>query len=290
MSPNTTYASTHAHPSHIDIPPASGDPQVAEDDLVITPDDGYTPSAAKPPPARGILKNPLSDSIEPNGERMVGEHLQWDEANIALTEVQKDSLMKIDEPKTPYVRYDAINDQVLPNDSDVPSFDLEDNKAPRSPTAPLSPRNSIGASPDQVARNTLMNSQPPRRPSSSTSTSSRSPSFSLPTKDRPVRPGSSSPRTSTGSIHSANGSVGGMELGATAANTAANSGEVFSDSEEEMDEETKARHKEFEKKRNSHYSKEAAFAMRKAKELLQKEEEEEEEDEENAKEKMDLDE
>ncbi|OWZ42533.1 hypothetical protein C361_03634 [Cryptococcus neoformans Tu259-1] len=290
MSPNATYASTHAHPSHIDIPPASGDPQVAEDDLVITPDDGYTPSAAKPPPARGILKNPLSDSIEPNGERMVGEHLQWDEANIALTEVQKDSLMKIDEPKTPYVRYDAINDQVLPNDSDVPSFDLEDDKAPRSPTAPLSPRNSIGASPDQVARNTLMNSQPPRRPSSSTSTSSRSPSFSLPTKGHPVRPGSSSPRTSTGSIHSANGSVGGMELGATAANTAANSGEVFSDSEEEMDEETKARHKEFEKKRNSHYSKEAAFAMRKAKELLQKEEEEEEEDEENAKEKMDLDE
>ncbi|OXG41329.1 hypothetical protein C359_02730 [Cryptococcus neoformans Bt120] len=290
MSPNATYASTHAHPSHIDIPPVSGDPQVAEDDLVITPDDGYTPSAAKPPPARGILKNPLSDSIEPNGERMVGEHLQWDEANIALAEVQKDSLMKIDEPKTPYVRYDAINDQVLPNDSDVPSFDLEDDKAPRSPTAPLSPRNSIGASPDQVARNTLMNSQPPRRPSSSTSTSSRSPSFSLPTKDHPVRPGSSSPRTSTGSIHSANGSVGGMELGATAANTAANSGEVFSDSEEEMDEETKARHKEFEKKRNSHYSKEAAFAMRKAKELLQKEEEEEEEDEENAKEKMDLDE
>lgn len=73
MSPNATYASTHTHPSHIDIPPASGDPQVAEDDLVITPDDGYTPSAAKPPPARGILKNPLSDSIEPNGERMVGE-------------------------------------------------------------------------------------------------------------------------------------------------------------------------------------------------------------------------
>lgn len=178
-------------------------------------------------------------------------------------------------------------------DIDVPSFDLENDKAPRSPTAPLSPRNSIGLSPDQVARNTYMNSQPPRRPSSSTSTSSRSPSFSLPTKDHPVRPGSSSPRTSTGSIHSANGSVSGLELGATAANTAANSGEVFSDSEEEMDEETKARHKEFEKKRNSHYSKEAAFAMRKAKELLQKEEEEEggdDDDEENAKETMDLDE
>ena len=52
-------------------------------------------------------------------------------------------------------------------------------------------------------------------------------------------------------------------------NTAANAGEVFSDSEEEMDEETRARHKEFERKREMHYSREAAFAMRKARELLE---------------------
>lgn len=38
--------------------------------------------------------------------------LQWDEANIALTELQKDSLMKITEPKTPYVRYNAETDTV----------------------------------------------------------------------------------------------------------------------------------------------------------------------------------
>lgn len=55
-----------------------------------------------------------------------------------------------------------------------------------------------------------------------------------------------------------------------------NSGEVFSDSDEEMDEEARARHKEFEKKRGAHYSKEAAFAMRKARELLEREEAEEE--------------
>lgn len=55
-----------------------------------------------------------------------------------------------------------------------------------------------------------------------------------------------------------------------------NSGEVFSDSDEEMDEETRARHKEFEKKRGAHYSKEAAFAMKKARELLAKEEAEDE--------------
>lgn len=61
-------------------------------------------------------------------------------------------------------------------------------------------------------------------------------------------------------------------------NTLQNSGEVFDDSDEEMDEETKARHKEFEKKRGAHYSKEAAFAMKKARELLQQEDEEEEEE------------
>lgn len=39
--------------------------------------------------------------------------LTWDEANLAETEIGKDSLMKIDEPKTPYVRYDAEKDLVL---------------------------------------------------------------------------------------------------------------------------------------------------------------------------------
>lgn len=39
--------------------------------------------------------------------------LKWDEDNLMLTEQQKDSTMKVDEPKTPYIRYDAQNDQVL---------------------------------------------------------------------------------------------------------------------------------------------------------------------------------
>ena len=38
--------------------------------------------------------------------------MQWDEANIALTELQKDSQMKITEPKTPYVRYNAELDEI----------------------------------------------------------------------------------------------------------------------------------------------------------------------------------
>jgi hypothetical protein len=40
------------------------------------------------------------------------DRLTWDEENLALTEIQKDSLMKITEPKTPYVRYNAETDEV----------------------------------------------------------------------------------------------------------------------------------------------------------------------------------
>jgi protein phosphatase inhibitor 2 len=65
-------------------------------------------------------------------------------------------------------------------------------------------------------------------------------------------------------------------------NTAANAGEVFDDSDEEnMDEETRARHREFERKRAGHYGNEAAFALKQAKELLDKDVDmESEEDEE----------
>ena len=48
-----------------------------------------------------------------NADRIRSRHsLQWDEENLALTEIQKDSLMKITEPKTPFVRYNAELDIV----------------------------------------------------------------------------------------------------------------------------------------------------------------------------------
>ena len=46
--------------------------------------------------------------------------LQWDEENLALTEAQKDSQMKITEPKTPYVRYNAETDTVESGESPSP--------------------------------------------------------------------------------------------------------------------------------------------------------------------------
>ncbi|KAI8646938.1 hypothetical protein BD408DRAFT_479624 [Parasitella parasitica] len=64
-------------------------------------------------PAKGILKK----------SKQFGEptRLRWDEANLELTESQKDSTMKVDEPKTPYVRYDAEKDEVL-NLTDIPGI------------------------------------------------------------------------------------------------------------------------------------------------------------------------
>ena len=60
-------------------------------------------------------------------------------------------------------------------------------------------------------------------------------------------------------------------VGATQMNTAANAGEVFPDSDEELDDEARARREEFERKRGIHYNEEAVFALRRAKELLERE-------------------
>ncbi|KIO27111.1 hypothetical protein M407DRAFT_194534 [Tulasnella calospora MUT 4182] len=69
--------------------------------------DHHAPSQTPPVKPKGILKNapPLPRGSSDN-------HLTWDEENLAATEIGKDSLMKITEPKTPYVRYDAETDTV----------------------------------------------------------------------------------------------------------------------------------------------------------------------------------
>jgi protein phosphatase inhibitor 2 len=83
------------------------------------------PRSASLPKPKGILKNAPTSQPHPGQcvqsdlfhcvstlSFTVCSSLQWDEANIALTEIQKDSLMKITEPKTPYVRYNPETDEV----------------------------------------------------------------------------------------------------------------------------------------------------------------------------------
>lgn len=84
------------------------------------------PRSASNPKPKGILKNAAGSGNQPQSVVSsirrelfnltfcfhICSSLQWDEENLALTEIQKDSLMKITEPKTPYVRYNAETDQV----------------------------------------------------------------------------------------------------------------------------------------------------------------------------------
>jgi protein phosphatase inhibitor 2 len=52
-----------------------------------------------------------------DGEEEQGQRLKWDEANLYLTEQERSSTMKINEPKTPYAKhYDPAED---PSDDDM---------------------------------------------------------------------------------------------------------------------------------------------------------------------------
>ncbi|KAG2068059.1 hypothetical protein BDR04DRAFT_1079739 [Suillus decipiens] len=198
------------------------------------------PRSASNPKPKGILKNamPQQPGSQPH-------NLQWDEENLALTEIQKDSLMKITEPKTPYVRYNAETDQI---EGDIPSLDLGGqmsssmeylSSSPRS----LSPTGADTSGPS--SRRTSLSSTGRRssgRSASTASSRSRSTSFNLPNEAK-------------ADIKAVQGSPGE---------------EV---EEEEMDEEAAAKHAAFIRARGRHYSNEAE-AMKRAAKMVDDEEEE----------------
>ncbi|TBU63268.1 hypothetical protein BD310DRAFT_917128 [Dichomitus squalens] len=195
---------------------------------------------------KGILKN--APPATPGGTQ---HSLQWDEENLALTEAQKDSHMKITEPKTPYVRYNAETDTV---EGDIPSFDLNGRVAsPVSPIRSMSPVSSTGA--------TGGGSGPPSRRTSFSSAGTQGGRSSTPGRGGPGS-GSSSRSTSFNLPNEArevirlDGRQPGDEI------------EV----EEEMDEEAAAKHAAFVRARGRHYSNEAE-AMKMAKKLMAEEDE-----------------
>jgi len=192
-------------------------------------------SGAKP---KGILKN-APGSGNP-------QHLQWDEDNLALTELQKDSQMKITEPKTPYVRYNALTDEV---EGDIPSLDLgshfSNQSSPtqgQSPVSATGPNASASSSRRTSFSSTGRSSSVPGR--SSSGSSSRSTSFNLPNEAK-------------GDIRAHRPAGPGEEE------------EVEED--EELDEESAAKHAAFVRARGRHYSNEAE-AMKMARALIDEEE------------------
>ncbi|KAG6841861.1 hypothetical protein C0991_006269 [Blastosporella zonata] len=195
------------------------------------------PRSASNPKPKGILKNAPQQPGTPS------HSLQWDEENLALTEIQKDSLMKITEPKTPYVRYNAETDEV---EGEIPKFDLDGHYIPPSRNSDSPTQLSVSSTgadtSGPTSRRTSLSSIG-RSGSLSGSTSSRSTSFSLPNEARKeIRADDREP-----------------------------GGEV--EVEEEMDEETAAKHAAFVRARGRHYSNEAE-AMKRAAQLMDEDDDE----------------
>jgi len=197
------------------------------------------------PKPKGILKN------TPQTLSGTQSHsLQWDEENLALTEIQKDSLMKITEPKTPYVRYNAETDEV--DERDIPDLELEFSATtlggPRcaSPTVSISTTGADTSGPSSRRTSISSLGRPGTAMSarSGSGTSSRSTSFSLPNDAR--------------NTIRADGRSPGEEV----------------EFDEEMDEESAAKHAEFVRARGRHYSNEAE-AMKRAAQMMDEDEDEE---------------
>ncbi|PWN49969.1 hypothetical protein IE53DRAFT_362738 [Violaceomyces palustris] len=128
------------------------------------------PSSAAPKP-KGILKNAPERLPVSNLGQNEDHHLQWDESNLTLHEIQREqqeARMKIDEPKTPFVRGSSLGPV---GDDEVLNFDLDGGVGSLSGTngssgilaSPSSTGSRRGSSASQTAANTLAN----RRPSNS---------------------------------------------------------------------------------------------------------------------------
>ena len=76
----------------------------------------------------------LPQPVDENGPR-----LKWDEANLYLTEQQRDSTMKITEPKTPYAKqYDPTEDEDelnAINAQDLMVDELDQKRSPKTRSA-----------------------------------------------------------------------------------------------------------------------------------------------------------
>lgn len=52
--------------------------------------------------------------------------IKWDEDNLMITEQQKSSTMKIDEPKTPFIHYNQSTDNIVGSANGVTPQELQE--------------------------------------------------------------------------------------------------------------------------------------------------------------------
>ncbi|GAA6046558.1 hypothetical protein JCM3770_006208 [Rhodotorula araucariae] len=186
--------------------------------------------ACSPPSTSG------QPALAPPAGTNAAQQLAWDEANLSLNDLQRDSTMKITEPKTPFVRYNAETDEVMDLDQ-IPGFSLGSTSfghgGGSGPTSPVQP---------QVSRRGSEASEKMVRVERSNS-------------------------DLAGSARAQAGAGSGMQVEGAADDDS---------DEEDYDEETIEHRREFAQKRGRHYSNEAAAMKRAAALLEQEDDEDEE--------------
>lgn len=283
-----------AYDGPLGSPPSGQNNEIMEDDEQEhgeekkreVPESARTYGSIKP---RGILKNAPGRVDAEGREIPAGDHLTWDEEKLALTEIQKDSQMKIDEPKTPFVKSEQLGDLPL---NDVPDFELSGSGAPVSPTGKSTSHSTDEAA--IIAANTRYNAQlghltiPTKSPESPFTSSTPFPSgegiqTAEPTNDvqRERTPSFSSNQVSRSASFSLPDVKSGKMVRRPSTSASIGAGDEVveeddeGDDEANMDPETLKKHREFKARRKGHYSNEAE-AMRKAQSLIAQEDDDEE--------------
>ncbi|KAI9828359.1 MAG: hypothetical protein M1832_002787 [Thelocarpon impressellum] len=124
VSPITAVAAPTASP--LPLSQADGEPDRSDKDLTLQntlqnagPRRTSSTAGSRPGGSRRQSSN-VSGVAYQEGD--TSPRLKWDEANLYLTEQEKSSTMKIDEPKTPYARkYDPAEDE-----GELRTLDMDD--------------------------------------------------------------------------------------------------------------------------------------------------------------------
>ncbi|KAK1829135.1 ribosomal L27 protein-domain-containing protein [Podospora conica] len=86
--------------------------------------------SSRPPGSRRLSSRTPSHAGDVGGDEEGGMRLKWDEANLYLTEQERTSTMKIDEPKTPYAKHydpaeDPSDDEEMAEPIDPENVDMD---------------------------------------------------------------------------------------------------------------------------------------------------------------------
>ncbi|ESZ98576.1 hypothetical protein SBOR_1026 [Sclerotinia borealis F-4128] len=111
QAPITTAAPPIAQPKHVAIPPDPSPLSGASDKDVTLQNTLQNAGHRRSSSGSRPIRRQSSTSAQSDDDDNNNMRLQWDEANLYLTEQEKSSTMKINEPKTPYAKhYDPMED------------------------------------------------------------------------------------------------------------------------------------------------------------------------------------